>query len=212
MDGQQNPMKPNRPAQVEVVPDLDSFFYKELNGILGQQHLVVRQQTLDYMVNLLTLFARSEEFFDTTPDGLRLKSLAEMLSETLELETEAKRNAILQRLGDISLFVAGFLSRGFSHSEIDVDYHIAMGGRAYDTLARSQPGRQGNLAQVFSELAGKFQPLVDVLNELSDAAYTYSHRDILRLYETWLKTGSRRSRRLLMELGIDATPVGLRLQ
>ena len=65
------------------------------------------------------------------------------------------------------------------------------------------------LAGVFAELAEKFQPLVDVLGEISDAARVYTQRDILRLYEVWLKTGSTRARRLLQGLGIDATPVTL---
>ena len=43
---------------------------------------------------------------------------------------------------------------------------------------------------VFSELADKFQPLVDALNEVSETSYTHSDKDILRLYEIWLKTGS----------------------
>jgi hypothetical protein len=57
------------------------------------------------------------------------------------------------------------------------------------------------LAGVFTELAEKFQPLVDVLGEISDAAHVYTQGDILRLYEIWLKTGSTRARRLLQGLG-----------
>lgn len=55
---------------------------------------------------------------------------------------------------------------------------------------------------VFGELAAKFQQMVDALNEVSEAGYQYSDRDILRLYEVWLKTGSRRAERLLSGLGV----------
>ena len=67
-----------------------------------------------------------------------------------------------------------------------------MGGRAYGTLAESTArGSSRVLAAVFAELAHKFQPLVDALNEVSETSYTHSDRDVLRLYEVWLKTGSR---------------------
>jgi hypothetical protein len=58
---------------------------------------------------------------------------------------------------------------------------------------------------VFAELAAKFQPLVDALNELSECSYRHSNADLLRLYELWLKTGSRRARELLRGLGVEPT-------
>ena len=199
-------------GKLEVVSDLETFFRQALDDSLKQQHVSIRAQTTEYLVSMLTIFSKTEALFEPTEDGLGLKTLAEMLGETLTVETDAERNAILQRLGDISLFVAGFLSRGFERRTVDVDYHVAMGGRAYGSLARSQRGTRGALAQVFGELAGKFQPLVDVLNDIGDAAYAYSPRDILRLYEVWLKTGSERARKLLRRLGVDAAPVGVQLQ
>ena len=58
---------------------------------------------------------------------------------------------------------------------------------------------------MFAELAKKFQPLVDALNELSETAYRHSDHDILRLYEIWLKTGSRRCYGILKRLGVEPT-------
>ncbi len=69
-------------------------------------------------------------------------------------------------------------------------------------------GSRRTLAAVFAELAQKFQPLVDALNEVSESAYTHSDRDILRLYEIWLKTGSARCHALLARLGVDPTRAG----
>jgi hypothetical protein len=107
--------------------------------------------------------------------------------------------------------MAGILAHGFSRSLVDIDYHIAMGGRAYGTLAHSlERGRRRALARVFAELASKFQPLTDALAEIGEAAYVYTQRDVLRLYEVWLKTGSARARRLLWRLGIEAIPVTMR--
>jgi hypothetical protein len=39
----------------------------------------------------------------------------------------------------------------------------------------------------------------------------WSQKDILRLYELWVKTGSRRAQGLLQQLGVQAAPASLRL-
>jgi hypothetical protein len=199
-------------AATRVVPvaNLREFFRDTLHGALVRQHLAVEDQTEHYVVNLLTLFARSEALYDSTPDGLRLKPLVAMLCEALEAAPgTAERYRYLQRLGDVSLFVAGFFAQGFATSLIDIDYHIAMGGRAYGALAQSTArGRGRALAAVFAELSEKFQPMVDALNEVSESSCAQSDRDVLRLYEIWLKTGSARCYAQLKRLGVDPTTAG----
>jgi hypothetical protein len=196
-------------TRVVPVANLREFFKDELHGVLEKQQVAVEDQTEHYVVNLLTLFSRSEALYETTPEGPRLKPLAVMLSEALEAPSEGDRNRGLQRLGDVSLFIAGFFARSFARKLIDVDYHIAMGGRAYATLSDAMSrGRSKVLGNVFGELAQKFQPIVDALNELSESAYTHSDKDILRLYEIWLKTGSRRCYDILRRLGVDPTSSG----
>jgi hypothetical protein len=195
--------------RVLPVANLREFFKDTLQGALAKQQLCVEDQTEHYVVNLLTLFARSEALYDSTPEGMRLKPLVAMLGEALEASSASERQRALQRLGDVSLFVAGFFAQSFAAKLIDIDYHIAMGGRAYATLAQlSSRGRGRVLGAVFAELAEKFQPLVDALNEVSETSYTHSDRDILRLYEIWLKTGSGRCYALLKRLGVDPTAAG----
>jgi hypothetical protein len=196
-------------CRVEPVANLKEYFKDALHGALASQQLSVEDQTEHYVVNLLTLFSRSEALFERTPEGPRIKPLVVMLSEALEASSADDRNRNLQRLGDVSLFIAGFFAQGFARKLIDIDYHIAMGGRAYgclaDTLAR---GKGRVLGNVFAELSAKFQPMVDALNALAETAYEHSDKDILRLYEIWMKTGSRRSYALLKRLGVDPTLAG----
>jgi hypothetical protein len=195
--------------RVLPVANLREFFKDSLHGALVKQHLSVEDQTEHYVVNLLTLFARSEALYDNTSLGLRLRPLVAILGEALEANVDAERNRALQRLGDVSLFVAGFFAHSFATKLIDIDYAIAMGGQAYAALAEANSrGRLRVLGAVFAELAEKFQPMVDALNELSESAYSHTDRDILRLYEIWLKTGSARSYQLLKRLGVDPTTAG----
>ena len=195
-------------GRVVPVASLPEFFRDALQDALAHQKVAVDGQTEQYVVNLLTLYARSEDLYERTPGGVRLRPLAHMLAAALEAPTAAERERRLQRLGDVSLFIAGFFAHGFARRLVDVDYHVAMGGRAYGTLAHSLAGgRRRVLGEVFAELAAKFQPLVDALWEISDAARVYTPADVLRLYEIWLKTGSARARALLGELRVGAGPV-----
>jgi len=196
-------------TRVVPVANLREFFRDELHGALEKQQVVVEDQTEHYVVNLLTLFSRSEALYDKTAEGSRLKPLVVMLTEALEAPSSEDRNRCLQRLGDVSLFIAGFFAQSFARKLIDIDYHIAMGGRAYATLADTMArGRGRVLGQVFSELAEKFQPMVDALNAVSETSYQHTDKDILRLYEIWLKTGSRRCFDLLKRLGVNPTSAG----
>jgi hypothetical protein len=198
-------------AHVLPVTSLTEYFRDRLNTALCKQQLAVEDHTRHYVVNVLTLFSRSEALFERTADGSRLKPLAVMLAEALGAPSLAERQRGLQRLGDVSLFIAGFFARSFARKLVDIDYHIGMGAQAYSTLAASDRSRRGAaLARVFAELAGKFQPLVDALNEISESSCTASNLDTLRLYEMWLRTGSRRSWKLLRELGVLPAPSGRR--
>jgi len=200
-------------GRVVAVSNLTEFFREALQGALAHQHVAVEDQTEQYVVNMLTLFARAEQLHGNTPEGRRVTPLAMLLAAAVEAPTAAEREQALQRLGDVSLFMAGFFAHGFARRLVDVDYHIAMGGCAYSTLASSMAhGRRRALSQVFAELGSKFQPLVDALGEISDTARVWSQSDVLRLYEMWLKTGSARAKRLLGSLGVAPVPATLRAQ
>ncbi len=205
-------MKDEVSNRLQPVASLAEFFRESLRQAMQRQHFGVADHTEHYLVSLLTLFARSEALFETTDDGLRLRPLALLLADAVAAPDVARRERALQRLGDVSLFIAGFFAHSFARRLVDVDYHIAMGGRAYGSLSdmSRNTARGRALAQVFGELALKFQRLVDALNEVADQARSPSDAETLRLYEIWLKTGSPRARRRLAELGVAPVPVELR--
>jgi hypothetical protein len=185
--------------------NLREFFRDSVQRAMRQQHVEVDDHTEHYVVNVLTMFSRSEQLYENTAEGIRLKPLAHMLAQAMDAPTAEHRNQALRRLGDVSLFVAGFFAQSFARKLIDIDYHIAMGGRAYGTLAESSRATQRGQAfsMVFAELALKFQRLVDVLNEVAEMSHTHTDKDILRLYEIWMKTGSPRAHGILCRLGVQ---------
>jgi hypothetical protein len=195
--------------ELQTVTDVREFFREALHAALDHQHLHVRDHTQHYVVNLLAMFAHTDALFEPDAERSQLKPLALLLAEAASATDERQRFRTLQRLGDVALFVAGFLAGGFSRRPVDVDYHIAMGGRAYGALAQAPyRGAQRVLAGVFAELEDKFQPLVDALGEIGEGAAKSSPRDVLRLYELWLKTGSTRAHRMLLKLGIRPVATG----
>jgi hypothetical protein len=187
------------------VASLEEFFRGELHGAAEKQRLALDDHTEHYVVNMLTTFSRADALFEPGASGPRLKPLALMFAEAVAAPTLPERQHALQRLGDVSLFIAGFLPRGFARRLVDVDYHIAMGGRAYGSLADSTRGsaRGGVIGRVFAELATKFRELVDALNEIAESARPPTHDDLLRLYEVWIKTGSPRAADRLRSLGVE---------
>ena len=193
-----------------AVSSLREFFRDAFHTASENQHLEIDEQAEQYVVNLLTMFSRADALYERTAEGLRIKPLAHMLSEALEAPTTLARQRSLQRLGDVSLFVAGFFARSFARKLIDIDYHIAMGGNAYsslaDTMQRSTAGR--SVASIYVQLSQKFQRLVDALNEISEMSYKHTDADILRLYEIWMKTGSPRAHGLLGQLGVQPVKQG----
>jgi hypothetical protein len=202
------------PQPVVTVANLREFFHESMQTALRKQRVDVDDHTEHYVVNVLTMFARSEALYERTPEGVRLRPLAHMLAEASEAATAQQRDAALRRLGDVSLFIAGFFAQSFARKLVDIDYHIAMGGRAYGALAENMRGtlRGQAFTGVFLELAQKFQRVVDVLNEVAETAHKHSDKDILRLYEIWLKTGSPRAYGILRRLGVAPLPADARAE
>jgi hypothetical protein len=195
--------------ELQTVTDVREFFRDALQAALDRQHLHVQDHTEHYIVSMLAMFSHTAALFEPQGGRSQLKPLAVLLAEAADAPDDRQRYRTLQRLGDVALFVAGFLAGSFARRPVDVDYHIAMGGRAYGTLAQApHHGAQRVLACVFAELQDKFQPLVDALNEIGEGAAKNSPRDMLRLYEIWQKTGSPRAHRLLLKLGIRPVAAG----
>ena len=190
--------------RVMPVHNLQDYFRTSIDGVISRQGVDVDPHAAHYVVNLLTLFARSEEFFEDDSDAVGLKPLALMLADAADARTSTQRNHSLQRIGDVALFVAGFFAEGLANKAVDIDYYIHMGGNAYGSLSEEVRGTfRGNaFADIYRELAIKFQVLVDVLNEVRDGARQESDVNLLRTYEIWLKTGSRRARKLLCQNGV----------
>lgn len=193
-----------RRERVVPVHNLQDYFRTSIEDVIVRQGVDVDPHAAHYVVNLLTLFSRSEEFYEDDGRCYGLRPLALMMADAADADSSEQRSSVLQRIGDVALFVAGFFADSLASKAVDLDYYIHMGGNAYGSLSQEVRGTfRGNaFADVYRELAIKFQILVDVLNEVSDGPRDGSDVDLLRTYEVWRKTGSRRAEKLLRQGGV----------
>lgn len=191
--------------RVVRVSNLQEYFHDSITDVVARQRVDIDPHAAHYVVNLLTIFSHSSELYEDHAEHYGLRPLALMLAEAANTDRLDHRSYLLQRIGDVALFIAGFFADGLAGKAVDIDYYIYMGGNAYDSLSDEIRGtfRGRAFAPVYKELAAKFQVLVDVLNEVADGARENSDVDLLRAYEVWLKTGSRRAESLLRQSGVE---------
>lgn len=187
-----------------AVFEAHSFFAEELRTVMEKHQLSAQGEAFNYLVHLLVRSIESDKFFVKRPDGkLDNNFLVEIYNESLGADLNVKK-AALQRLGDICLVISGFFAESLQRKLVDVGYYFGMGGTAYKQLSTLQ--LNASMRSCYGELSDKFQPFSNVLNEMSERSGIQSNKDLLRLYERWLTTGSDRLKSVLNEHGI-ATPV-----
>ncbi len=184
------------------VHNLQDYFRTSIDDVVARQQVDLDPHAAHYVVNMLTLFSRSDDLYEDDGETYGLRPLALMLADAASAESIEHRNQLLQRIGDVALFVTGFFADGLASKAVDVDYYVHMGGNAYGSLSDEVRGTfRGNaFAGVYRELAVKFQVLVDVLNEISEGSK--GDADLMRTYKVWLRTGSRRAEALLRKNGV----------
>ena len=170
-------------------------YFKELVDVaLAHHRLNTQELTAYYVVQLLASFLQrplTDENGEDVP-------LAVRLARALECGGVRQRTS-LKEIGDVALFVSGFFSDSLNRKLVDVDYYVSIGGCAYNALSRVETD---TFSPVFAELGEKFVGFVGVLSEVSERTSCASNSDLMRLYEKWLKTRSRRSGQLLIERGV----------
>lgn len=172
------------------------FFKERVESACERQNLYPQPLTSYYLVSLLdefTHFGRS-----TAAEAMvSSEALGVRLVRALQSGGTDQRTG-LKQVGDVSLFISGFFSDSLRRRLVDVDYYVSLGGYAYGSLGATPDV----LSPIFCELSEKFGAFVDVLSEVSERSALTSDADLLRLYEKWVRTGSRRNGDLLAEKGI----------
>jgi len=176
------------------------FFYKHVRNSIKNQHIKITEISEHYLVHLLADFTLTQKAFRLTGNDNRPLAL---IYHQAQFETANNKINIFKELGDFYLFITGFLPDSLNRKVTDVDYYISLGRSAYENLSTIlEQTHKSDFNLLFLELAEKFVAVTDILAEISSESFTQWNDGILRLYERWLKTRSKRDERLLFKKGI----------
>jgi hypothetical protein len=184
-----------------LVTQPQDYFRELVTSALDKQKLSTQPETEFYLVNLLNQFMKTDRLYARTKEGeAKEEPLAVMLKEAIEQTQPTTQSLLFRHLGDVSLYMAGYFQESLNRKSVDLDYYIDVGGTAYQQVAaRSDEEMKRAL---YLELAEKFGAFVEVLAEVSERTAPRTEKDILRLYEVWIRTRSERAAKALQEVGI----------
>ncbi len=197
-----DPKKGNENRTLTLVAQAQGYFHELVLSALHLQKLTTLPEAEVYLVNLLNQFMIADHLYERRgPEGVaKEEPLALMLKEALEARQAQLQASLFRRIGDVSLYKAGFFQDSLKRKAVDVDYYIDMGESAYQNVAARMEAQ--GLRQLYAELAAKFGDFVEVLAVVSDQTSGRSERDLLRMYELWMRTKSERAAKALQEAGI----------
>jgi len=174
-------------------------FKEQVASAIKSQKVKTNEMAEFYLTNLLASFVTSTRLTNEPLAFVYLKALN---------STRAVQIQQMRQLGDISLFTSGFFSDSLNRKIVDIDYYMAMGAASYSFVASMHKSDNEHASGLFSELARKFAAFVDVLTEVSQRSRLTSSKDILRIYERWLRTKSKLAEKALRDIGIEPQKVG----
>jgi len=187
--------------------DLDSFFKTEVASAARKQGLKASDHACSYLAGVLSKFSSIDRYLvdnniEEDTHKKTFPTLALMWMESLQSHP-SEQFFKCQHIGDVALFTSGFFAERLDRKSIDMDYYQAMGEQAYERAGRLRESiAQESQLNVYFELAEQFSKFKEVFAELADQTLLNSEKDILKLYEKWLKTKKYRISRMLGEVGV----------
>ena len=185
--------------RVRTAVSLPDYFRTRLHRTARRMRLAAHDDTLWYLGEILDRFGRSDRLFEYHDGAIGLRPLALLYGDAVAADSERERCQLLQRLGDLALFLGAFFPDRYARRGIHRDYFVGMGGGAYDYLA----GRAPRGRHVFGELTHQFGCMIELIAEAGSRRDRMSHDEVLRLYQRWTETRSRALAGQLRALGIQ---------
>lgn len=188
-------------SQLVVSGSLKEFFRMMVGEVVKRQRVSIEEVTEFYVVNLLADYATAERLFTQEVDGKKeTEPLAMLYHRALAQEREEKIRT-LRRLGDVSLYTAGFFKSSLKDRAVGADYYMSMGRNAYSTVA--DLSGNSSFAAVYQELCQKFSSLVEVLEEIAARGLAAAGpQGQLQVFESWSRTGNGRLEQVLIDNGM----------
>lgn len=152
--------------------ELERFFTTAIRASFAD--LALRDDpAADYLADLLTRFARTEQLFPVAVSGARLETVVDLLLEAQDAWEARERFApehevtVRRHIGDYTLFMTGLFPQRVERIA-STGYYVAQGKRAYRFVSEhdrssSRPVRREGGA-LFRRLADRFEGFVAALD------------------------------------------------
>ncbi|HEY2408581.1 MAG TPA: hypothetical protein VGI10_21390 [Polyangiaceae bacterium] len=179
-------------VEIDLASDLYTFFEGLIDDALRTHGFEATEASERYVAGLLADYAKPAPLDAETLE----RPLTLLLDEALH-SVGRERFDRLRSLGDGVLYTSGFFAEHLSTRGVELRYVRDLGARAYDgaaSMLRHGGGDAGAAPDVFRELADNFAMFADVVARVADVLQAnsahISDREVVRLYERWLRTGS----------------------
>jgi len=93
--------------------NVNEYFNDAIHDAISHQRVGLNDETVVYIVNLLTYFTLSENVYEDNSEGLSSKPLALIYKGAVDAISNEERNSHLRKLGDIASFYFRIICRKF---------------------------------------------------------------------------------------------------
>lgn len=186
---------------VRIIQSGNDIFEDLVKSSVDSRGMVFSAPVIKYLTEMLSFYVDARNLHEPEFDETGKKNPQTLAEIWLTAQTaeSATQKELLKKLGDKTLYISGFFAESLNRSLVDVDYYCSMGSSAYHSL--SSLGEKAS-KETYSELAERFLDLVEVFNVISHQTFVGTNQGILRLYETYLRTGSSIARERLEGVGV----------
>lgn len=172
-------------------------FFKKLTLLCFRQLLIENVLAAEYVSNLLTRFARTDQLYRIkNAQGRRLEYIVDFLMEAnsaLDLKSEGfspfRERDIRQHIGDYTLFMTG-LFRDFVKKNASLQYYTDQGKRSYSSVSEFDQLAEKKGAGLFQDLSNRFEDYSWALDYMKkvyfkEASVLGPHRAALQDLAVW---------------------------
>ncbi|MEJ2212900.1 MAG: hypothetical protein P8Y20_02245 [Gammaproteobacteria bacterium] len=178
---------------------LPEYFRNQLHRYAEELRPKPQDDTLWYVGEMLVRFSRSDHYFDYYNGSLQNRPLALLYGDATSASSHHERCLILQRLGDMALFVGALFPERHARYGIKLDYFVGMGCAAYDYLAEQSTKNK----HIYRELTQQFVKIIELIAAAASRRNKNPDEQLIRLYAAWLETQDPQIAKQLKLNGVD---------
>lgn len=156
-------MKQYNQPKLQIINKPNEFFYNILSSKFKNNNLCISQDVEFYLVDLLSRFIKSENFYTLGTNGeLKNEPLAFLLKEAEEEQTLEVKKLLYRQIGDMALYTLGL----FPDDRVSKSYYGFMGKNAYGNAATLYG--KNHLKDLYRQLSIQFELIAFTLRDIPD--------------------------------------------